>query len=118
MNVCREKQRWFSLVTVSPVAVGLCVCVQAVGLCVCLLLGLSLTQLWHRPGTTEEFLKRPSKSRARKGDKLTSHKRSVTAATTAMPLLPKGVFAKVAEEKEHLGREGGRGRPKDKAVTS
>lgn len=79
-------------------------------------MGLSLTQLWHGPGTTEEFLKRPS--RAWKGDKLTSHKRSVTAATTAMPLLPKGVFAKVAEEKEHWGREGGRGRPKDKAVTS
>lgn len=32
-----------------------------------------------------------------------------------MPLLPKGVFAKVAEEKEHLGRD--EGRPRDKAVT-
>lgn len=28
-----------------------------------------------------------------------SHKHSVTAATAAVPLLPQGVFAKVAEEK-------------------
>lgn len=59
-----------------------------------LLLGLSLTQLWHRPGTTKEFLKHPSKSRGQKGgDKLMSHNYSVTAATV-IPLLPKGVFVR------------------------
>lgn len=81
-------------------------------------LGLSLTQLWHRPGTTKEVLIHPSRNRGQKGgDKLMSHKHSVPAATAAIPLPPKGVFAKVAEEKEHLGRDGGRGRPRDKAVT-
>jgi len=38
-----------------------------------------------------------------------SHKHSVTIATTTIRLLPKGVFAKVAEEKEQFGRDGGRG---------
>lgn len=42
---------------------------------------------------------------------------SVTIATTTIWLVPEGAFAKVAEEKEQLGRDGGRGRLRDKAVT-
>lgn len=46
-----------------------------------------------------------------------SHKYSVTTATTMIQLLLKGVFAKVAEEKEQFRGDGGRGRLRDKAVT-
>lgn len=80
--------------------------------------GLCLTQLGERPGTPEEFLKHTYKSIAQEeGDSLASHKYSVTIATTTIQLLPKGVFANVAEEKEQFRRDGGRERLRDKAVT-